>query len=106
MPLPEKIHQIDQRKIFGLTIEPEALIQIRKNRLTKLGTNSQGDYADTDKVQEEIEWANKLFSENRRWPIFNVTNKALEETAAEIIKLISMRKRNRFKQQVRFEGTN
>jgi regulator of PEP synthase PpsR (kinase-PPPase family) len=104
VPLPDKLTKIDQRKIFGLTIDPEALREIRKNRLTNLGTNATGDYADSRKVTEEIEWANSLFEENRRWPIFNVTNKALEETAAEISKLLNMRKRNRFKQKKRFEG--
>lgn len=103
MPLPESLYSIDQRKIFGLTIDPENLREIRQNRLSKLGTSSSGDYANNKKVVEEIEWANKLFDENRRWPIFNVTNKALEETAAEIIKLLNMRSRNRFKQKKRFE---
>lgn len=102
VPLPDKLLTIDQRKIFGLTIDPEALREIRKNRLSNLGTNATGDYADSRKVTEEIEWANKLFQENRRWPIFNVTNIALEETAAEISKLLNMRKRNRFKQKKRF----
>ncbi|MAX66665.1 MAG: pyruvate, water dikinase regulatory protein [Bacteriovoracaceae bacterium] len=104
MPLPENIYAIDQRKIFGLTIDPDALREIRQNRLSKLGTNASGDYAKTQKVVEEIEWANSLFEENRRWPVFNVTNKALEETAAEIIKLLNMRSRNRFKQKKRFEN--
>ncbi len=103
MSLPENLFEIDQRKIFGLTIDPEALREIRQNRLVKLGSNTSGDYASFNKVMEEIEWANKLFEENRRWPIFNVTNKALEETAAEIVKLLSMRSRNRFKQKKRFE---
>jgi [pyruvate, water dikinase]-phosphate phosphotransferase / [pyruvate, water dikinase] kinase len=104
VPVPEKIFQIDQRKIFGLTIDPDALFQIRKNRLTRLGlSNDEGDYADMSKVTEEIEWANKVFAENKRWPVFNVTGKALEETAAEIIKLLNMRKVNRFKQSKRFE---
>lgn len=102
--LPEKLFQIDQRKIFGLTIEPEALFQIRKNRLSRLGlSKDEGDYADMSKVHEEIEWATKIFSENKRWPVFNVTGKALEETAAEILKLLNMRKVNRFKQSKRFE---
>lgn len=102
--LPEKIFQVDQRKIFGLTIESEALFQIRKNRLSRLGlSKDEGDYADLAKVHEEIEWANKIFSENKRWPVFNVTGKALEETAAEILKLLNMRKVNRFKQSKRFE---
>lgn len=104
VPLPEKLFQVDQRKIFGLTIDPEALFQIRKNRLSRLGlSKDEGDYADISKVSEEIEWANRIFSENKRWPIFNVTGKALEETAAEIIKLLNMRKVNRFKQSKRFE---
>jgi regulator of PEP synthase PpsR (kinase-PPPase family) len=104
VPLPEKLFQVDQRKIFGLTIDAEALFQIRKNRLSRLGlSKDEGDYADIAKVTEEIEWANRIFSENKRWPVFNVTGKALEETAAEIIKLLNMRKVNRFKQSKRFE---
>ncbi len=104
VPVPDKLFQIDQRKIFGLTIDPEALFQIRKNRLTRLGlSKDEGDYADISKVTEEIEWANRIFAENKRWPVFNVTGKALEETAAEIIKLLNMRKVNRFKQSKRFD---
>ncbi len=102
LPLPEKLFQIDQRKIFCLTIDPETLHQIRKNRLTRLGVHEDGDYADLTRVIEEVEWANKLFSEHKRWPVFNVTGKALEETAAEIIKILNMRKVNRFKQTKRF----
>ncbi|MCO4754223.1 MAG: kinase/pyrophosphorylase [Bacteriovoracaceae bacterium] len=101
--LPEKLFEIDQRKIFGLTIDPEALHQIRTNRLTRLGVDQQGDYADIRKVAEEIEWANNIFSQNKRWPVFNVTGKALEETAAEILKMLNMRKANRFKMKKRFE---
>jgi regulator of PEP synthase PpsR (kinase-PPPase family) len=105
--LPEKLFQIDQRKIFGLTIDPDELFKIRKNRLSRLGlSNDEGDYADISKVTQEIEWANKIFSENKRWPVFNVTGKALEETAAEIIKLLNMRKVNRFKQSKRFSDNN
>lgn len=101
MDIPEKLFEIDQRKIFALTINPDALHAIRQNRLSKLGSNQDGDYADLNKVIEEVEWANKIFSENKRWPVFNVTDKALEETAAEIIKLLNMRKVNRFKQSKR-----
>jgi len=103
MPIHETLMQIDQRKIFGLTIDPDALREIRQNRLSNLGSTATGDYADTRKVVEEIEWASDIFESNRRWPVFNVTNIALEETAAEIIKLLNMRSRNRFKQKKRFE---
>lgn len=104
IPMDNSIFEVDQRKIFALTIDPDALHAIRKNRLNRLGVVQDGDYAEMSKVTEEIEWANKIFSENKRWPLFNVTDKALEETAAEITKLISMRKENRFKQKKRFEN--
>lgn len=101
--IPQKLFEVDQRKIFGLTIDAEALHEIRKNRLTRLGVKEDGDYADINKINDEVEWANSFFSNNKRWPIFNVTGKALEETAAEIIKMIHMRQANRFKSKKRFE---
>ncbi|POB14851.1 bifunctional ([pyruvate, phosphate dikinase] phosphate) phosphotransferase/[pyruvate, phosphate dikinase] kinase [Halobacteriovorax sp. DA5] len=97
--LPKELFEIDQRKIFALTIDPEALYSIRKNRLNKLGaTEHTGDYADTNKVIEELEWANEIFGKNKRWPVFDVTDRALEETATDIMKLLQMRKNNIFKQ--------
>lgn len=105
-PLPPDLFKIDQRKIFALTIDPMALQHIRKNQLTRLGAKEiTGDYANINQVTNEVEWANQLFKENKRWPVFNVTEKALEETAAEIIKLLSMRKNNRFKQEKSDEET-
>jgi regulator of PEP synthase PpsR (kinase-PPPase family) len=98
-PLPHELFEVDQRKIFALTIDPNSLSEIRKNRLLRLGADKhQGDYAEHAKIVEEIEWANNIFKENKRWPIYNVTDKALEETAADIMKLLSMRKNNIFKQ--------
>lgn len=90
--IPPEIQKVDQRRIVGLTIDPEDLATIRRNRLARLGQDKGGDYADPDKVNEEIEYANEIFRKNRRWPVFNVTGKALEETASEIIKLMTARK--------------
>ncbi|MBP9674124.1 MAG: kinase/pyrophosphorylase [Bacteriovoracaceae bacterium] len=101
-PPPKGLFEIDQRKIFALTINADTLREIRANRLSKLGTiKTDGDYADMNKIIEEVEWANKFFKENKRWPVFNVTGKALEETAAEILRLLNMRKSNIFKQEQR-----
>ncbi len=104
-PLPAELFEVDQRKIFALTIDPESLREIRKNRLQRLGAEKhQGDYAEHNKIVEEVEWANLIFKENKRWPVFNVTDKALEETAADIMKLLSMRKNNIFKQTKKEES--
>ena len=99
-PLPKELKKIDQRKIFGLTINPDTLYDIRRNRLKKLGVEDRdGGYTSLDKVFEEIEWANNIFSENKKWSVFNVTGKALEEMAADILNLIQMRKNNIFKKK-------
>jgi regulator of PEP synthase PpsR (kinase-PPPase family) len=90
--IPPEILAIDQRRIIGLTIDPESLATIRRARLERLGQDKGGEYADPEKVNQEIEYANDLFRKNRRWPIFNVTGKALEETASEIIKLMASRR--------------
>jgi len=90
--LPQELNQIDSKKIIALTIDPETLTTIRRNRLNRLGQNQGGDYADPMKVNDEIAYADALFKKNRKWPVFNVTGKALEETAAEILRLMASRR--------------
>ena len=91
--LPPELTNVDQRKIVCLTISADALQAIRKVRLERLGQEDGGDYASMDKVIEEIDYADQLYRRNKRWPVFNVTGKALEETASEIIKLMVARRK-------------
>ena len=90
--IPKEVFAVDQRRVIGLTIDAQDLATIRRARLERLGQDKGGEYADPDKVNEEIEYANDIFRKNRRWPVFNVTGKALEETASEIIKLMASRR--------------
>lgn len=90
-PLPEQLFKIDQRKIVGLIIDIDSLQRIRKNRLEKFGQDSGGEYASIQQILKEIEYAENLFKQNKRWPVFNVTERALEETASEIVRLIASR---------------
>lgn len=90
VPIPEELFKIDQRKIVGLVIDIEKLSKIRRNRLDKFG-DSAGEYAAVDYIQKEIEYSRELFKKNKKWPVFDVTERALEETAAEIIRLVSTR---------------
>lgn len=90
-PVPEQLFKIDQRKIVGLIIDIDSLQRIRKNRLEKFGQDTGGDYASLQQIMKEIEYAENLFKQNKRWPVFNVTERALEETASEIVRLIAAR---------------
>lgn len=90
-PPPEALFKIDQRRIVGLTINPDSLARIRKKRLEKFGQDPGGEYATMQHIQQELEFAKQLFKQNRRWPVFDVTDRALEETAAEIVRVVATR---------------
>ncbi len=90
-PLPEELFAVDQRKVVGLIIDSDSLIRIRRKRLEKFGQDAGSEYASLAHVQKEIEYALGLFRKNKRWPVFDVTDRALEETAAEIIRLVATR---------------
>jgi regulator of PEP synthase PpsR (kinase-PPPase family) len=90
-PIPDELFTIDQRKVIGLTIDHASLSRIRKKRLEKFGQDPGSEYASLAHIQKEIDFANDLFKKNKRWPVFNVTDRALEETAAEIVRLVAAR---------------
>ena len=90
-PLPEELFNVSQKKIIGLLIDPETLYRIRRNRLEKFGQDPAGSYANLENIYKEIDFAKNLFNKNKRWPVLDVTERALEETAAEILKIISTR---------------
>ena len=45
-----------------------------------------GSYTDIEKIKLELEVAKKIFKKNN-WPIIDITRKAVEETAASVIKI-------------------
>ena len=90
-PLPKELFEVDQRKIVGLIIDHDSLYRIRRKRLEKFGQDPGSEYASREHIFKEIDYANSLFKQNRRWPVFNVTDRALEETASEIIRVVAQR---------------
>jgi regulator of PEP synthase PpsR (kinase-PPPase family) len=90
-PLPKELFEVDQRKIVGLIIDIDSLQRIRKNRLERFGQDTGGEYASLSNIMKEIEYAHELFRQNKKWPVFNVTERALEETATEITRIVAAR---------------
>ncbi len=87
IPPPEELFQIDQEKIFGLTIKAEPLLQIRQARLKHLGMPSDTSYGQRDHISKEIVYAQQIFREHPQWPIMDISGKAVEETAADIMRI-------------------
>jgi regulator of PEP synthase PpsR (kinase-PPPase family) len=73
--------------VVGLTVSPDRLVQIRKNRLLNLKETRESTYTDPEGVREEIVLARRLF-ERQGWPVIDVTRRSVEETAAAVLNLM------------------
>ena len=103
VPIVTEAQQLDglaklQRPlIVGLTINPEALAQIRRTRQQMMGVEAGdvsrygGDYADVDRIRGELVLARRLFARHN-WPELDVSKRSVEETAAAIYQMIQMRR--------------
>jgi len=85
---PIEIHQMDLRRVVGLTIEPGQLILHRKERQSRLGVSGATDYTDPAAVYEEVEAARKFFRRNG-FTIVDITDKPIESSADEIIRKVT-----------------
>jgi len=82
------LNQINPRKIFGLTTYPSRLVQLRQTRHEHLGGGT-GDYASYEYVSRELRFAHSIFQLHPKWAVINVTSKAIEEIASEILSIYS-----------------
>lgn len=96
MPQLPYLQRLQRPLVVGLTINPETLAQIRRNRQKMLGVSDEdlsrfgGDYADLERIRTELVMARRLFAE-RGWPEIDVTRRSVEETAASILQLLQSR---------------
>jgi len=108
VPIVTDISQLDglaklQRPlIVGLTINPEQLAHIRRNRQRMLGLEQGdsnlfgGDYADLERIRGELILARRLFARHK-WPELDVTKRSVEETAAAIYQMVQARQQPELK---------
>ena len=85
LPVPPALSELERGRVFCLTIDAEKLSEIRSARMSQLGVPDGGDYADYERVVDEIRWAREL-ARSRGWPIIDVTNQAIEETASQLLR--------------------
>jgi regulator of PEP synthase PpsR (kinase-PPPase family) len=86
-PPPEQLFQLRKALVVGLTVTPDRLLQIRRNRLLNLKETRESTYTDPDGVRDEIVKARRLF-ERQGWPVIDVTRRSVEETAAAVLNLM------------------
>ncbi|MBO8171376.1 MAG: kinase/pyrophosphorylase [Bacillaceae bacterium] len=88
---PEELFMIPPEKCIGLSISPEQLNIIRRERLKSLGLPSQSNYANIDRIEEELDHARRIM-DRIGCQVIDVSNKAVEETANIIFNLVQNHK--------------
>ncbi|CAN8269807.1 unnamed protein product [Cochlearia groenlandica] len=86
---PKTLFEVEARKVFALKIELIVLQAIRRTRAKTLGVDreAENNYSGFDLVRKELDFASRIYAKNPGWAVIDVTNKAIEETAAVILRL-------------------
>lgn len=85
LALPGILDEIPARRVFGLTMRPARLLELRSARAKYLQM-AGGGYADLPSIRAELHEAELLFR-GRGWKTIDVTGKSIEEIARQLIDL-------------------
>ncbi len=88
--LPGDLSSVESWRVIGLTLEPGQLIQLRQIRQRSLGVPGPSDYTNPEKVLVELQAARQFCRQNG-FSLVEVTDKPIESSADEIIRLVSSR---------------
>lgn len=81
---PQKLFEVDHRRVVGLTIDPGQLIAYRTHRQEHLGAGRGAAYTNPKALWEELEYANQIFRKGK-FSVVNTTDKPIEESANEVL---------------------
>jgi [pyruvate, water dikinase]-phosphate phosphotransferase / [pyruvate, water dikinase] kinase len=82
---PVELEQVEPGRVVGLIINTQRLVDIRSARLRNLRQSPRGSYADYRQVEEELAYCRRYYRSHPCWLVIDVTNKSVEESAAEIV---------------------
>lgn len=87
IPPPLELFRVDKTKVVGLTAGVDRLKQLREERLRAMGLPLDAMYAKRTRIEEEIDYANRVMRDIG-CPVIDVTTRAVEETAEMILKML------------------
>ncbi|GAB4369675.1 MAG: pyruvate, water dikinase regulatory protein [Calditrichia bacterium] len=90
---PAILNELPPSRVIGLTMNSRRLANLRKVREQHL-QGATGFYADLDHVRREVIYALRIFEQEPKWPVINVTGKPIEEIASEILSLVRPNREN------------
>lgn len=88
IPPPRQLFEIDRRRVVGLMIDVDSLASHRSWRQQSLRGMAGSNYTDPTALYDELDYARHIFRKGG-FGVVDVTNKPIEETADQVIGLIS-----------------
>lgn len=90
--IPDELWKVDPSKIVGLTNDPSLLSSIRRERMLSYGMNPDNAYSSLERIDREIDYAEKLYKQ-LDCLVINVSNKSIEETSTIILSNLPIEKK-------------
>jgi [pyruvate, water dikinase]-phosphate phosphotransferase / [pyruvate, water dikinase] kinase len=84
---PLSIFEVDPSKVIALEARPAWLEGVRRERALRMAREFPITYAEMTHIRQELAWFRGIV-EHGGWRTVEVTSKAIEETAAEIVDIV------------------
>ncbi|MEQ8280056.1 MAG: pyruvate, water dikinase regulatory protein [Deltaproteobacteria bacterium] len=95
IPPPRELFDVDQEKIYALIIDLNSLVRVRHQRLRALGLPPDAEYAARENIARELRWVREFYARHPTWPVVDTSGRAVEETSAEMIRIMKEREARR-----------
>ena len=95
-PPPTALTRLSAKRVIGLTMNAAHLESIRQTRLDRISNRPVAHYANLRDIQAELREIRELMCRNG-WECIDVSYKATEEVADQIIEMLPSRRKSRAK---------
>jgi len=91
MPLPKPLLKLNAKRVIGLTMSAAHLESVRQTRIEQMSHLAVPKYANLPDIRAELKQIRQLINE-QHWECLDVSYKATEEVAAQIIEMLPRRR--------------
>ena len=90
-PIPRELSRLSPKRVIGLTMSAAHLESIRQTRLDRITHRPVANYADLREIRAELRSIHDLMN-RRQWQCIDVSYRATEEVADQVIELMPRRR--------------
>lgn len=91
LPVPNELSAVNPSRVIALMIDPKRLMEIRIGRVKKLKIKVK-NYANMELVVQELKYCRILYNKNPKWKVIDVTGRAVEEVATDVMTSLQKKK--------------